>query len=310
MSEIVGFIGVSHSPFATLLPPTSPLGPGARFLRDVERAAEAVKQLAPDIVVLVGPDHFHGAFYDQMSPFVIGVEQATGFGDYGSRAGDIPVASPLAWSVRDGVTEAGFDVALSYSLTIDHGLVQAYDMVLGQSDVPIVPVVVNTIAPPLPSLARCRAFGRALGDAVRSDGASHRVLVLASGGLSHWLPSNDPRDTGMDVSRRHSLIHGRADVRAFAAAREPGVRALGGKPDARVNEEWDRGFLRDLSHAGPPDLTDEAELERHAGNGGNEVRTWLLGSAAADAHLRWTAYEPVPEWITGMGIGATFSVDA
>jgi 2,3-dihydroxyphenylpropionate 1,2-dioxygenase len=30
--------------------------------------------------------------------------------------------------------------------------------------------------------------------------------------------------------------------------------------------------------------------------------------AAAGRRLMWTSYEPVPEWITGMGIGTTFEV--
>jgi 2,3-dihydroxyphenylpropionate 1,2-dioxygenase len=33
-----------------------------------------------------------------------------------------------------------------------------------------------------------------------------------------------------------------------------------------------------------------------------------VGHAAAREPLRWTSYEPVPEWITGMGIGTTFDV--
>ena len=50
------------------------------------------------------------------------------------------------------------------------------------------------------------------------------------------------------------------------------------------------------------------ELEEEAGSGGHEVRGWLVGHAAVGAPLVWTSYEPVPEWITGMGIGTTFDV--
>ncbi len=49
-------------------------------------------------------------------------------------------------------------------------------------------------------------------------------------------------------------------------------------------------------------------LEERAGSGGHEVCTWLVGLAAAGRPLAWTSYEPVPEWITGMGIGTTFAV--
>jgi 2,3-dihydroxyphenylpropionate 1,2-dioxygenase len=77
MSEIIGFVGMSHSPFATLLPPARDGEPGGRFLADARRVAAAVAVLAPDAVVVIGPDHFHANFYDQMPPYVLGVEAAS-----------------------------------------------------------------------------------------------------------------------------------------------------------------------------------------------------------------------------------------
>ncbi len=311
MSEIVGFVGMSHSPFATLLPPSSPGEPGAAFLADAARIAAAVDKLAPDAVVVIGPDHFHANFYDVMPPFVLGVEEAVGFGDFASTAGPLPVASELAWSVQAGLAAAGFDVSLSLSLTVDHGIVQSYEMVTGGTDLPLVPLVVNTAAPPLPDLARCVQLGTALGQAIRSADFGGRVLIVASGGLSHWLPSNDPRDPSVVGERRAALIHGRQDAQAFAAAREPRVRALGGNPAARVNAEWDRWFLAQLgtTDLDPVTALGTDGLEHLAGSGGQEIRTWLIGHAAARAPLRWTGYEAVPEWITGMASAASFDVD-
>jgi 2,3-dihydroxyphenylpropionate 1,2-dioxygenase len=307
MADVVGFVGMSHSPFATLLPPAGIGEPGAAFLADADRVASAVAALAPDAVVVIGPDHFHANFYDVMPPFVIGVEQAVGFGDYGSTAGPLPVAGPLAWSIHDGVTAAGFDLALSYSLTVDHGVVQSYEMVA--PGVPLVPIVINTAAPPLPALDRCVALGSALGHALRRAEFPGRVLVVASGGLSHWLPSNDPRKITGD--RRDSVIHGRRDVRAFAAAREPKVRAMAGDPDARVNSSWDKWFLEQLRSTDLAPIVELGEdgLERLAGSGGQEIRAWLVGHAAVRTPLDWSSYEAVPQWITGMGIGTTFEVD-
>src|SRR6266581_9690844 len=152
MTEIVGFVGMSHSPFATLLPPGSAAQPGGAFLADAARVATAVSALAPDAIVVTGPDHFHANFYDLMPPFVLGVEEAIGFGDFGSTAGPLPVASALAWSIHEGLSDAGFDLSLSYSLTVDHGVVQSYEMVAGGTQIPLVPLVLNTAAPPLPSL--------------------------------------------------------------------------------------------------------------------------------------------------------------
>ncbi len=309
MSEIIGMVGISHSPFATMLPPPSTAAPGGRFLADAGRAAASAAALAPDALVVIGPDHFHTNFYDVMPPFVLGVAEAEAFGDFGSRRGPLPVVSSLAWSIRDGLARDGFDVALSYALTVDHGIVQGYDMIRGQSDLPLVPLVVNTAAPPLPSMPRCVALGRSLGAAIRGADAG-RVLIVASGGLSHWLPSNDPRDESVPAERRAAVIHGRRDVRAFSAAREPGVRALGGNPDAPVNAAWDSWFLKQLVTADLDPVTDLGDegLEERAGSGGHEIRTWLIGFAAAARPLVWTSYEPVPEWVTGMGIGTTFEV--
>jgi 2,3-dihydroxyphenylpropionate 1,2-dioxygenase len=310
MSEIIGLVGMSHSPFATMLPPQDPSEPGGKFLADAARVAEAVAQLAPDAIVVVGPDHFHANFYDVMPPFVLGVEKAIGFGDFGSRCGPLPVATQLAWSIRDELARAGFDVSLSYSLTVDHGVVQSYEMVSGGTEIPLVPLVVNTAAPPLPSMERCVLLGTALGSAIRGSEFAGRVLVVASGGLSHWLPPNDPRDPSVVGDRREAVIHGRKDTLAFAAAREQRVRAMGGDPNARVNAAWDGWFLKQLTTADLAPITalrDEG-LEENAGSGGHEIRTWLIGLAAVEEPFVWTSYEPVPEWITGMGIGTTFEV--
>src|SRR6266700_7855851 len=131
-------VGMSHSPFATMLPPTGAGAPGGRFLADTARVAAAAAALAPDTLVVIGPDHFHTNFYDAMPPFVLGVEEAEAFGDFGSRSGPLPVASALAWSVHEGLSRDGFDIALSYALTVDHGIVQGYEMVRGRADLPLV----------------------------------------------------------------------------------------------------------------------------------------------------------------------------
>ena len=309
MSEIIGMVGMSHSPFATMLAPPAPTAPGGRFLSDAARVADAVRALAPDAVVVIGPDHFHANFYDAMPPFVLGVGEAEAFGDFGSRSGPLPLASAFAWPIRDRLAADGFDVALSYALTVDHGIVQSYDMIRGQADIPLVPLVVNTAAPPLPPMRRCVALGRSLGAAIGAADAG-RVLIVASGGLSHWLPSNDPRDDSVPDERRAAMIHGRRDVRTASAARESRVRALGGNPDAPVNAAWDAWFLKQLVTADLDPVTELGDelLEERAGSGSHEIRTWLIAFAAVGRPLVWTSYEPVPEWLTGMGIGTTFEV--
>jgi 2,3-dihydroxyphenylpropionate 1,2-dioxygenase len=242
MSEIIGLVGMSHSPFATMTPPSSPEEPGGRFLADAARVAEAVARLAPDAIVVIGPDHFHANFYDQMPPFVLGVEQAVGFGDFGSRSG--PAAGRHATGLvgaRRARRGRFRPVAVLRAHPRPRSDVQSYEMVRGARPIPLVPLIVNTAAPPLPSMPRCVELGRALGAAIRGADFPGRVLVVASGGLSHWLPSNDPRDPAVAGPRRESVIHGRANVQAVAATREPLVRAMGGNPNAHVNSAWDAG---------------------------------------------------------------------
>ncbi|MDO0924037.1 hypothetical protein QQY24_00740 [Streptomyces sp. TG1A-8] len=123
--------------------------------------------------------------------------------------------------------------------------------------------------------------------------------------------SSDPRDPSVDAARRESVLHGRRNVHTVAASREARVRAMGGSPAARVNANWDRWFLEKVATGDLDDvaaLEDEC-LEEEAGSGGHEVRTWLIGRAAVDVPLVWTCYEPIPEWITGMGTGSTFAVE-
>jgi 2,3-dihydroxyphenylpropionate 1,2-dioxygenase len=85
---------------------------------------------------------------------------------------------------------------------------------------------------------------------------------------------------------------------------------MGGNPDARVNVEWDRWFLDQMEAGDPTPIIEEGHegLELNAGNGGQELRTWIIGQIAVGKPLVWTSYEPVPEWITGMGIGTTFPI--
>jgi 2,3-dihydroxyphenylpropionate 1,2-dioxygenase len=77
-----------------------------------------------------------------------------------------------------------------------------------------------------------------------------------------------------------------------------------------VNAGWDRWFLQRLQSLDltPVTALGHDNLEKEAGTGGHEIRTWLVGHAAVGQPLAWTSYEPVPEWITGMGIGTTFPV--
>ena len=53
---------------------------------------------------------------------------------------------------------------------------------------PTVPIILNTFYPPnQPTAARCVAFGKVLGRAIKNWKDEARVAVIASGGLSHFV---------------------------------------------------------------------------------------------------------------------------
>jgi 2,3-dihydroxyphenylpropionate 1,2-dioxygenase len=71
-----------------------------------------------------------------------------------------------------------------------------------------------------------------------------------------------------------------------------------------VNADWDREFLRALERGDVGymrDLTYD-EVEAKGGHGALEILNWIaVMGAMAGAPAKIVAYEPVIEWICGMG---------
>jgi 2,3-dihydroxyphenylpropionate 1,2-dioxygenase len=189
-------------------------------------------------------------------------------------------------------------------MQIDHGQGHAIQHLLRDISVPVIPLVVNVFAPPLPSMRRCVDLGAALAQAVRSIPDDRRVAVIASGGLSHQLPwpsdwtSPEGEDEEFLVD---AWVNGRGNWEQYNDRRREIITAA----QPTIFTDFDRTFLADLE-AGRlgryADLSTE-EIERVAGNGGQELRTWML-LASAMGFRRGTslAYSPMPEWLTGMGV--------
>jgi 3-O-methylgallate 3,4-dioxygenase len=108
-----------------------------------------------------------------------------------------PCHSELALHLIRAVSDAGFDPGASRELPAGryghHGIPHGWGFVLqqllgGLSQIPVVPVFVNTFWEPNPPGARrCYDFGVAVGAALRSFPQDIRVGLVASGGLSHFV---------------------------------------------------------------------------------------------------------------------------
>lgn len=112
-----------------------------------------------------------------------------------SDARSYPVDVALAEHLVDYLLDTGFDVATSNQLPVPRAEGHAFQFIhrhLSTPDLPVVPIMLNTYLPPAqPRARRCVQLGVALRGAVQAMESERRVGIVASGGLSHFLVSED-----------------------------------------------------------------------------------------------------------------------
>jgi 2,3-dihydroxyphenylpropionate 1,2-dioxygenase len=305
----VTLCAMSHSPLLGLNEPGSEVRSRVDAAR--ERAREIVAAYRPDLVVIFGPDHYNGFFYDLMPPFCIGTA-ATAVGDYDTVAGPLPVEHDTAFAMAAAVLEAEVDVAVSERMQVDHGIVQPLEFLFGglHRCPPVVPVFINSVAVPLGPARRARLLGDALGRYVA--GVDRRVLLLASGGLSHDPPVPQLAEAGPEVAAR--LIDGRNPSPEERAAHQRRVIQAGQRFAADpstlqdLNPEWDNLVLETFSAGRLFEIDDWSNdwFVAQAGHSSHEVRTWIAAYAALAAsgpyEVTTRFYEAVREWIAGFAV--------
>ena len=130
----------------------------------------------------------------------------------------------------------------------------------------IVPIIVNSIEPPLPLVRRCLQWGGLLRKAIESHAAPLRVAVLGTGGLSHSIG-------------------------------EPTMGAIDEKLDLECIRLFSSPEIELLSYL-------EKQLPQ-AGNGTEEIRNWLVAHGAAGSRgFELIDYLPVPKVFVGCGFAA------
>ena len=304
MAEIVVGAAASHSTLMNTHWEQVADNAGALAFRDAcAEARDLIAAAKPEVAVVVGSNHFRGLWLDLLPTFTVGVGEVVGSGESGTPGGPLQSHPELGRHLVNELVVNGFDPAFSARLQIDHGITHAIQYLVGL-EVPVVPVIVNTFAAPLPTLARCRAFGQALGRAIGTFPGASRVAVLASGGLSHSLPW--PADwaapqTEDEAYMAEAWLDGRGNWASYDQRRRQIILAA----EPRLNEVWDREVLDAWASGSMARLVDayEGRVTVVAGNGGNELRSWLIAAAACgDVRGRTLCYSAMPEWLTGMGI--------
>ena len=161
-SEVVAGVGASHTTLMnTRWNEVDHLERAHAFRDALGTARGRLAELAPDLVVIFGSNHFRGFWLDLMPAFTIGVEVVDAAGEHGTPLGPQPTSPPDAMAICEALLRREFDVAYSTRIAVDHGITHAIQYLV-PAGVPVVPIVINSFGPPLPSLARCVGLGTAV----------------------------------------------------------------------------------------------------------------------------------------------------
>lgn len=283
--------------------------------RTVEEARERIARFDPQLVILFAPDHYNGFFYDVMPAFCVGM-RAHAIGDFGTPKGDFDVPEQLAADCISYVMAQGVDVALSWTMQVDHAFSQPMDFLLGDLRArPVIPIFINGVAPPMPSFQRARLLGEAVGRFAK--GLNQRVLFLGSGGLSHQPPVPELATANAHMADRlcgsgRNLPPDEREARTQRVINAARLFVQDQNTLHPLNPEWDQGFLDTLASGRIADLdaVGNQELSRLAGKSTHEVKAWVAAFAALSAYGPYQSegrfYQPIPHWITGYGALAAY----
>lgn len=251
----------------------------------IDRLAESLAEVRPDVVIIVGDDQKEQFLEDNLPAMLIYSGESIDNDvsplpqtapEYWKKARSqyheaegpraYPVAGELARYLTSSLVAAGFDISHSEKLPRPTGEGHAYGFVhhrlMTRYLAPVIPVVLNTYYPPnQPTPSRCFALGRALAEAVHAWPQDIRIAFVASGGLSHFTVNPHLDRTVMD---------------AFLAG---DGETLGAIPRRQLN------------------------------SGNSEIRNWIAVAGASDGlKPEWHSYIPCYRTPAGTGCGMGFAI--
>ncbi len=268
MAEIVGGFLVPHNPIM-FFSPDAPDETARQVVHDAYADfARRIGALQADTAIVIGCDHYILYGTECLPPYVISAGEIDGPVDQLPGLKRAPIAShpDLGLHILHEGQKTGFDWTVGRSMAVDHSVaIPHHYMIKPNTGMRTVAVMLGCGVDPYLPMQRAYALGEHIAGAVRTYPGDERVVVIGSGGISHHV----------------------------------GSARMG-----EVNPVFDRMVL-DAITAGDKEtligLSDERILEE-GGNGAMEIRTFACAMGALNASGGTvTAYEPIPEWITGMG---------
>jgi aromatic ring-opening dioxygenase catalytic subunit (LigB family) len=256
----------SHAPGITAWPEAATPAQRDAIYAGFERLQRELAAAAPEALIVFTSEHWTNYFLDHISAFCIG-KAAQYMGPTepwlkiarGTVSGDPELAGQLI----DFCYSQDIDPAYASEMNFDHGTWLPLHFLTPRMDVPVIPIMINTLASPQPSARRCFALGQAVGQFARAS--KKRIGLVATGGMSH-----DPGEL------RHGWIDREFDQRFLEQMR-------------------DAEFDRLVSYR----ATDFAA----EGAGAFELLAWVaLAGALQSYRAEVIAYEAVERWATGIGL--------
>ena len=262
MASIVGAFATSH----IVMNPNGTGDRADRVIGGMREVGKRVQSRTPDTLVVITGDHMFNINMAMQVPLCIGIaDRWTPFGEMGLDPRPFPGHRALAEHIVATAADEGYDIAKAEEIQPDHGITLPLHFIDPPKKLRVVPVLININMTPLPKPERCYRLGKVIRAAVESFPGKERVAVVGTGGLSHWL---------------------------F----QPQM--------GQVAESFDRMCLKEIAAGRAEALAkmSAAEIVEKAGNGGIELVAWLAAAATMPGKGGTELYyEPMPEWLTGMG---------
>lgn len=196
MAKIIGGIGIAHTPSMGMeFDRGKAQGFDARWapwFEGTRPVQQWLQELRPTQLVVIYNDHLNHFDFDAYPTLAIGVAQQFEQADegWGKRPWpNIPGDPKFAIELTEYlVRKSEFDLTVCQTLALDHGVYSWFPYLMDTPwRIPVTPIAVNMVRQPLPTSQRLARLGRELRAAVESNAADERVLVIATGGMSHQI---------------------------------------------------------------------------------------------------------------------------
>lgn len=195
MAKIIGAVATSHTPTIGFAldqhkekdPAWAPIFEGYRPVQ------EWLAEKKPDVILLIANDHVTSFFFDHYSHFTLGIGGEWKVADEGGGPRNVPPVKghpALAQHIVSGLVADEFDMSVFQGRPLDHGCFSPLSVMWPHENGwpgAMIPLIVGVLLFPIPSAARCFKLGKSLRRAIESFPEDLKVVIAATGGLSHQV---------------------------------------------------------------------------------------------------------------------------